>query len=73
MTTTEKLLLELVKITYANLQFNILLTRTVVAAVATIANTTDNYNKEMENIYKAIDSYISKLDKEIGGSDGKQW
>lgn len=65
MTTTEKLLVELVKITYANMVFNTLLSKVAVAALLSSVGSSETYDKEVENAYKFIDDYATKLQKEM--------
>lgn len=65
MSKLEKLLIELVNISYANVVFNTLLAKTVVATLLSSAGSPETFDKEMENAYKAIDEYARKLGEDL--------
>ena len=65
MSKLEKLLVELVIISYANLLHSTLLTRAVVAALAKLADSPQTYDKEIEGIDLLIDKYAKQLHEEM--------
>jgi hypothetical protein len=71
MSKTDKLLTELLIISYANMIFNTLLSKLAVAALLSSAGSSETYDKEVENAYKAIDEYANKLHKEMEDNDDK--
>lgn len=65
MSKTEKLIIKLVNISYANMMFNSLLTKTVVATLLSKAGAPEVFDKEIDNINKAIDDYAHKLAEDL--------
>lgn len=65
MSKLEKLLVELVNISYANMIFNTLLSKVAVATLLSSAGSPETFDKEIENAYKSIDEYAAKLAKEM--------
>lgn len=61
-----KLLTELVIISYANMMFNGIQARTVVATLAKSAGVKETYDKEIDNMDRLIDEYAKKLHEDIG-------
>lgn len=71
MNKLNKLLTELVIISYANMIFNTLLSKVAVAALLSSAGSSETFDKEVENAYKAIDEYANKLHKEMEVNNDK--
>ena len=72
MSKTEKLVINLINISYANMLFNTLLSKTVVAALLSSAGSSETFDKEIDNINKAIDEYARKLAEDLEDkSDGR--
>lgn len=72
MNKLEKLLTELVIISYSNMIFNTLLSKIAVATLLTSAGSPKTFDEEVENAYNAIDKYAVKLHKEMEGKpDGR--
>ena len=65
MSKTEKLVINLINISYANMLFNTLLSKTVVAALLSSAGSSETFDKEIDNINKAIDEYARKLAEDL--------
>ena len=65
MRKVEKLIINLVNISYANMLFNTLLSKTVVAALLSSAGSPETFDKEIDNINKAIDEYAHKLAEDL--------
>ena len=72
MSKTEKLVINLINISYANMLFNTLLSKTIVAALLSSAGSSETFDKEIDNINKAIDEYARKLAEDLEDkSDGR--
>lgn len=65
MSKTEKLVINLINISYANMLFNTLLSKTVVATLLSSAGSSETFDKEIDNINKAIDEYARKLAEDL--------
>lgn len=65
MSKTEKLVINLINISYANMLFNTLLSKTVVAALLSSAGSSETFDKEIDNINKAIGEYARKLAEDL--------
>ena len=65
MSKIEKLIIKLVNISYSNMMFNSLLTKTVVAALLSKAGSPETFDKEIDNINKAIEEYAHKLAEDL--------
>ena len=72
MSKLEKLLVEIVSISYANMVFNTLAAKYVAAALANLTSSPKNFDKDIDEAYKTIDDYVSQLNDVIGGKpDGR--
>lgn len=65
MSKMDKLIINLVNISYANMIFNSVLTKAVVATLLSNAGSPEIFDKEMEEAYKAIDEYAHKLAEDL--------
>lgn len=65
MSKIEKLIINLVNISYANMMFNTLLCKTVVATLLSKAGAPEVFDKEIDNINKLIDEYAHKLAEDL--------
>lgn len=65
MSKIEKLVINLINISYANMLFNTLLSKTVVAALLSKAGSPETFDKEIDNINKVIDEYAHKLAEDL--------
>lgn len=68
MSKIEKLLIELVHISYANMLFNTLLAKTVVTTLASSIEAQEVAKKEIDDICESVEEYAHSLDKDLGGS-----
>lgn len=65
MSKMDKLIIKLINISYANMVFNALLSKIVVATLLSKAGAPEVFDKEIDNINKAIDEYARKLAEDL--------
>lgn len=65
MSKMDKLIIKLINISYANMIFNSVLTKAVVATLLSNSGSPEVFDKEIDNINKTIEEYAHKLAEDL--------